>query len=426
MQYASDPRVMDKIISRLRSEADGATVKNLEDMGGLIQNVAQGPIYGNRNINPVLRLGDNNAISARDLATQAFNELSPENRRDVLAKVSTAILQENRQIARGIASSKALDFESNRIFKDAESRAAYDKALTGEGGSEAAAAVYADNLINSSFIYGDALPMVSPRGISFEQVTRHLFNKYINNDNAFADLLTDKLGPGAVLDADQFAKAKTRLREIADQLDDVDTANVDIGKMGSDLARTVAADGLEGARLRQRMESMRNRGAITEDAYSDMVATLGDDFDVAMQTPHDGRQIRAPLQATYGWLNMADQNTSTALQWMSRMSSHIKAAYTTLNPASHANNMISNVGLLSMHRGVDPATVVTSAIVNKRRFDKWKKRKRTTRLSPTVRRASSIKYLKWVLLRVISLPPRFDHWQTLVFTMGLHLLSPPT
>ena len=366
-QFAMDPRVMNSVLNKIKELAPDIELSNLQAIGAMISDVARGPIFGNRDINPHFKLGDN-VVNTRTLATEAWKGMKSKDQKDVLARVSTAIIAENKQIARGRASAKALDRESRRIFKGDDEAMARFRDLDGD----AAVAVYGDNLMNSALLHGDAIPMVSLQGAPFERVAGYLGRKYLNPENLRA-FLSERLGRN-IDDAD-LSKTIGRVKDIVDELRDVDPQPVDLGKLGSDLARSVAADGLEGNRVVARIEALYNRGVIDDANLKALKEQLPDDFNVASATNIDARQIRRPLASTYGWLKNVDQ--SVGPNWANRIGAHVKSAYTILSPSSHANNMISNVGLLAMDRGIDPASVMVSAIVNNRRFKKWKERKKT-------------------------------------------------
>ena len=374
-QYARDLGVMGRAMDIVRQKAPDLNTKQLRQVEELFQKVSLGPVFGRRSVNPVIKLGDE-TIDARTIITDAWKGLNDKQRGQVAGNVALSLVEDNRGIVRSIAAARALDRESLRIFKGDKNAAntvasllASDNLLQRIEGQRA----YADTLIDSVFLRGDTVPMVSPANLSFNELANLISDMYLVDEAAQNSLVTmlesklqRKLGP------DEGAAARARLLEVVYELSDVGNKRHDLGKMGSELSRSIVADGLEDNRMLQHLDGMVHTGLVSPSEFA-MIKNNGltDAFGINLQTAGDGRSIRAPLANTYWWLQ-SSINNHPLMGSVAKLTGHIKAAYTILNPASHVNNAVSNIGLLAMDRAMDPVSVVVGSVANGRKLSEWR------------------------------------------------------
>ena len=374
-QYARDLGVMSRAMETVRQKAPDLNAKQLRQIESLLQDVSQGPVFGRRSVNPIINLGKE-TIDARSLITGAWKQLDEKKRADVAGSVALSLVEDNKGIVRSIAASKALDRESLRIFRGDTNAAntvasllASDNLYQRVEGQTA----YADRLIESVFLRGDTVPMVSPANLDFNQLANVISDRYLADDagqNALVVMLQDRLSRS--LAPSEAIAARARMLEVVYELSDVGNKSHDIGKMGSELARSIVADGLQDNRVLQKIDGMVNTGLISADEFQQIKHNgLTDAFGINLQTAADGRSIRSPLVNTYWWLQNSVTN-NPLLGSIAKVTGHIKSAYTILNPASHVNNAVSNIGLMAMDRALDPATVVVQAITSTKRMQDWR------------------------------------------------------
>jgi len=364
---------MKRIIDRLREMDPDISGDGLRAIERMAKTVAEGPIFGRHSMNPYIKLSTGDVVNIRDLATDAWVGMKEAERRSVLGGVASSLIEENKAVVRSQAAARGMAIEADRIFAgDAEAKTAMGKALDAND-IYTAADIYTNKLLESTMLRGDAVPMVSPRGLQFGIVANRLQQMVMNPEsiNAFFE---QRLGQS--LDADTVARARARINDIQRQL--VDPANevsVDLANMGSDISRYLTADGLGGNKFRQQMENALDAGVLDEAAYKRMLEDgVSDSFNINLATQTDGRSVRAPLRNTYSWLGDSVNNLNIN-RLAKSISSWVKAGFTTMNVASHVNNALSNVGLQAMSGGVSPVSVVARMSNNLHTLRKWRKDK---------------------------------------------------
>ena len=378
VQYARDAKVMAKVINKVRELDPSLSNDKLRKIQELVDKVSYGPVYRQSlSINPRLRIGGQ-LIDVRSLVTEQWKTLDLKERAGVAASVATSLLEQNKAIMRSKAAAKALDGESMRVFRSNDDRRRVTQELLDSDDimeRQQGMDIYGDALLESVFLQGSSVPMVSPRGLNFNRLAERLDNRFIDNPVAFRKFLDERIKDRDVTDA-EFANAQSRLAEVFEELSDVANEDRDLGKMGSELARSIAADGLEDNRVLQYMRALESEGLITPEDFKSVASNgLSEAFGINLQTKQDSRSIRSPLARTYGWLENSLDNSPLGPTYNS-IGAHLKGAYTIYNPASHVNNAVSNMGLIALDRAIDPITALVQTFGSAQKMREWRQGKK--------------------------------------------------
>ena len=374
VQYAKDAGVMAGVMNEIKRRDPSLSTAKLRQVQDLIDKVSNGPVYGNRSLNPRIKVGDT-TVDIRSLVTNEWKKLDTKKRGEVAASTALSLIENNKAIMRSKAAARALDRESMRIFRTDDQRGAVVRdLLNSESMVERAEGqnIYMDALLEKVFLDGDTVPMVSPQGLSFNRLAESMSERYLNNPQRFQDFLQERLGRDGGIGGADLASAQARLLEVVNELSDTANVDKDIGKMGTELSRSIVADGLEDNRLLQNMRALEADGLITKEDLAVIERDgLSAAFGVNLQTRQDGRSIRAPLASTYGWLERS-VNNNMRFPSIARVGAHLKAAYTIYNPASHVNNAVSNMGLISLDRNIDPITALVQTYGSAKNMSDWR------------------------------------------------------
>ena len=326
------------------------TTAERADLAKTMETVSNTPFHREAGINLNMAIGDRQ-FDLRNLVTRAHRQLSPKRRKAIIAGLAADIITSNRNQVRkqsfARAAAQSSDDHLRRIGLDPEELAKMNR--------YEAEQLYALRVAQDVITSRGSVPLVGPTGLQMQSSGRYLRSLAEEDPSKLFAALEEKLG--RPLTTAEQKIATRRAKEIAGEMED---SNIrDIADEGARAAEGYYGDTERGS-IYNRMEELIDNDFLDETDIN-KVKSFFQSVDNSKNVIADNRSMRGPLTSAFSWLHTSADHGGIGR--MNRLlSAHIKSNYTTRNVNAHINNSMSNIGLLSYDRGVDPASVLRGIV----------------------------------------------------------------
>jgi hypothetical protein len=341
------------------------TTAEKTDLAKAMETVSNTPFHREAGINLRLMVGGQ-PYYLRDIVTKAHRSLKPKRRKEILAGLAADIITSNRADLRKQSFARAA--------ADSSDKALQRLGLTQEGLAamklEDAVAAFGEAVAADVIVNRGSVPLVGPTAVRMESSGRYLRSLRQNDPDKMFAIIQEKLGGKRELTPGEKKVILQRMDDVADEM--IDSHHKDIASEGARAAEGYYAD-VDRGTVYSRLDDLINNDHLSPEDVA-KVKSFFDSVDNSRKVIEDNRSMRGPLTEAFKWLH-ANDNNRTRLNRL--VSSHIKGSYTTRNVNAHINNNMSNLGLLSYDRGLDPLSVIRGVVKDTRSYNKWLKGNRS-------------------------------------------------